>query len=30
MRVSLDIKKKCAFFWLRAIRSSRIDKCCEI
>ena len=28
MRVSLDIKKKCAFFWLRAIRSARIDKCC--
>lgn len=28
MRVSLEIKQRCSFFWLRAIRSARIDKCC--
>lgn len=28
MRVTLEIKKKCSFFWLRGIRSARIDKCC--
>ena len=28
MRLTLDIKRKCNFFWLRGIRSVRIDKCC--
>lgn len=28
MRVSLQIKEKCSFFWLRAIRAARIDRCC--
>ena len=28
MHVSLTIKTKCSFFWLRAIRRVRIDKCC--
>lgn len=28
MRISLTIKTKCSFFWLRAIRRVRIDKCC--
>jgi len=28
MRVSLEIKQKCTFFWLRGIRRARIDKCC--
>lgn len=28
MKLSLEIKKKCAFFWLRGIRNARIDKCC--
>jgi hypothetical protein len=28
MRVMLDIKQKCSFFWLRGIRRARIDKCC--
>ena len=28
MKMTLEIKKKCSFFWLRAIRSARIDKCC--
>ena len=28
MKVSLDIKQKCSFFWLRGIRRARIDKCC--
>ena len=28
MKVSLEIKKRCSFFWLRAIRNARIDKCC--
>ncbi len=28
MKLSLDIKTKCAFFWLRGIRNARIDKCC--
>ena len=27
MRVTLDIKQKCSFFWLRGIRRARIDKC---
>lgn len=28
MKLTLDIKKKCAFFWLRGICSARIDRCC--
>lgn len=28
MRLSLQIKQKCSFFWLRGIRHARIDKCC--
>ena len=28
MKLTLDIKKKCSFFWLRGIRGARIDKCC--
>ncbi len=28
MKMTLEIKKKCSFFWLRAIRNARIDKCC--
>lgn len=28
MKVSLEIKQKCSFFWLRGIRRARIDKCC--
>lgn len=28
MKFSLEVKKKCSFFWLRAIRNARIDKCC--
>ena len=28
MKVSLEIKQKCSFFWLRGIRGARIDKCC--
>ena len=28
MKLTLDLKKKCNFFWLRGIRSVRIDKCC--
>jgi hypothetical protein len=28
MKLSLEIKQKCSFFWLRGIRSARIDRCC--
>ena len=28
IRLTLDIKKKCSFFWLRGINNARIDKCC--
>jgi hypothetical protein len=28
MKLTLDIKQKCSFFWLRGIRNARIDKCC--
>lgn len=28
MRLTLDTKKPCNFFWLRAIRNVRIDRCC--
>ena len=28
MEFTLELKKKCAFFWLRGIRNARIDKCC--
>ena len=28
MKLTFDLKKKCNFFWLRGIRSVRIDKCC--
>lgn len=28
MRLTLEIKQRCSFFWLRGIRSVRIDKCC--
>lgn len=28
MKLTLEIKKKCNFFWLRGIRRARIDKCC--
>lgn len=28
MHLTLDVKKKCNFFWLRGIRRARIDKCC--
>ncbi len=28
MKVTLQVKQKCSFFWLRAIRRVRIDKCC--
>ena len=28
MKLTLDIKKKCSFFWLRGIKNARIDKCC--
>ena len=28
MKLTLEVKKKCSFFWLRAIRIVRIDKCC--
>lgn len=28
MILTLDIKQKCSFFWLRGIRRARIDKCC--
>lgn len=28
MKMTLEIKQRCNFFWLRAIRNARIDKCC--
>lgn len=28
MKLTLEVKQKCSFFWLRAIRRVRIDKCC--
>lgn len=28
MKLTLEIKQKCNFFWLRGIRRARIDKCC--
>lgn len=28
MRLTLEIKKKCSFFWLRGIYNARIDRCC--
>ena len=28
MKLTLQIKQKCSFFWLRGIRNARIDKCC--
>lgn len=28
MRLVLEVKQKCSFFWLRAINGVRIDKCC--
>jgi hypothetical protein len=28
MKLTLEIKQKCSWFWLRAIRNVRIDKCC--
>lgn len=28
MKISLDVKKKHSFFWLRGILNVRIDKCC--
>ncbi len=28
MKLTLEIRKKCRFFWLQAIRKARIDKCC--
>ena len=28
MKLSLEIKQKCSFFWLRAIKRVRIDQCC--
>lgn len=28
MKLTLDIKQKCSFFWLRGIRKVRIDQCC--
>ena len=28
MKLTLEIKEKCSFFWLRGIRNARIDKCC--
>lgn len=28
MRLTLEIKQKCSFFWLRGIRNARIDRCC--
>jgi len=28
MKLILDIKKPCNFFWLRAIKNVRIDTCC--
>jgi hypothetical protein len=28
MKLTLETKQKCAFFWLRGIRKARIDRCC--
>lgn len=28
MKLTLEVKRKYSFFWLRAIRNVRIDKCC--
>lgn len=28
MKLTLEIKKSTSFFWLRGIRSARIDQCC--
>ncbi len=28
MNLSLEIKQKCSFFWLRGIHKARIDRCC--
>lgn len=28
MKFTLEIKKRCSFFWLRGIQRVRIDKCC--
>lgn len=28
MKLILEVKQRCNFFWLRAIRNVRIDKCC--
>ena len=28
MRLTLEIKQKCSWFWLRTIHKVRIDKCC--
>ena len=28
MKLTLEIKQKCNFFWLRGIHNVRIDKCC--
>lgn len=28
MKLTLEIKQKCSFFWLRGIKRVRIDKCC--
>ena len=28
MRLKLEIKQKCSWFWLRTIQKVRIDKCC--
>lgn len=28
MKLTLEIRQKCNFFWLRGIRRARIDKCC--
>lgn len=28
MKLNLEIKQKCSFFWLRGIKKARIDRCC--
>ena len=28
MKFTLEVKKKCSWFWLRGIKGARIDKCC--
>lgn len=28
MKLILDVKQRCNFFWLRGIHSARIDQCC--